>query len=150
MDTDDIPSALRASGEASTAVAPGECLHCYLDRMIDRFGSAETKARWLPALTSMEKIFSYCLTEPGSGSDAAALRTRAERVNDGWELNGMLVAGAIGLAFSGPGAYSLDSALGIALFTAAKSIWLLLAAAVILAILNLLVRRPAPAAPPAS
>jgi alkylation response protein AidB-like acyl-CoA dehydrogenase len=56
--------------------------------MIDRFGSAETKARWLPALTSMEKVFSYCLTEPGSGSDAAALRTRAERTNEGWKLNG--------------------------------------------------------------
>ncbi len=70
--------------------------------------------------------------------------------NNGWELNAMIVAGAIALAFSGPGAYSLDSALGIVLFTAAKSIWLVLAAAVILAILNLLVRRPAPAAPPAS
>lgn len=63
-------------------------IHNMCGGMIDRFGSAETKARWLPALTSMEKIFSYCLTEPGSGSDAAALRTRAERVNDGWELNG--------------------------------------------------------------
>jgi hypothetical protein len=36
----------------------------------------------------MEKVFSYCLTEPGSGSDAAALRTRAERTNEGWVLNG--------------------------------------------------------------
>ncbi|MCE5972914.1 acyl-CoA dehydrogenase family protein [Sinirhodobacter sp. WL0062] len=63
-------------------------IHNMCGGMIDKFGSEETKARWLPALCSMEKIFSYCLTEPGSGSDAAALRTRAERTNDGWKLNG--------------------------------------------------------------
>jgi len=63
-------------------------IHNMCGGMIDKFGSEETKARWLPPLTSMEKIFSYCLTEPGSGSDAAALRTRAERTNEGWTLNG--------------------------------------------------------------
>ena len=63
-------------------------IHNMCGGMIDRFGSDETKARWLPDLTSMRKIFSYCLTEPGSGSDAAALRTRAERTNEGWTLNG--------------------------------------------------------------
>ena len=45
--------------------------------MIDRFGSAEVKARFLPELVGMDKIASYCLTEPGSGSDAAALKTTA-------------------------------------------------------------------------
>src|SRR5579872_5076405 len=45
--------------------------------MIDRFGGDEIKARLLPELISMEKIASYCLTEPSSGSDAAALRTTA-------------------------------------------------------------------------
>ncbi|MDO5632838.1 MAG: acyl-CoA dehydrogenase family protein [Paracoccus sp. (in: a-proteobacteria)] len=63
-------------------------IHNMCGGMIDKFGSPEDKARWLPSLCSMEKIFSYCLTEPGSGSDAAALRTRAERTNDGWKLNG--------------------------------------------------------------
>ena len=63
-------------------------IHNMCGGMIDKFGSEETKAKWLPALTSMEKVFSYCLTEPGSGSDAAALRTRAERTNEGWRLNG--------------------------------------------------------------
>ncbi|MCB2115722.1 MAG: acyl-CoA dehydrogenase family protein [Rhodobacteraceae bacterium] len=63
-------------------------IHNMCGGMIDKFGSAETKAKWLPALCSMEKVFSYCLTEPGSGSDAAALRTRADRTNDGWNLNG--------------------------------------------------------------
>ena len=63
-------------------------IHNMCGGMIDKFGSEETKAKWLPALTSMDKVFSYCLTEPGSGSDAAALRTRAERTNGGWVLNG--------------------------------------------------------------
>lgn len=63
-------------------------IHNMCGGMIDRFGSAEAKTRWLPALCRMEKIFSYCLTEPGSGSDAAALRTRAEATDEGWKLNG--------------------------------------------------------------
>ncbi|HRO02499.1 MAG TPA: acyl-CoA dehydrogenase family protein, partial [Terricaulis sp.] len=46
--------------------------------MIDSFGNGEQRAHWLPQLTTMEKIASYCLTEPGSGSDAAAMRTTAK------------------------------------------------------------------------
>mgnify|MGYP002651163479 CR=1 FL=1 len=56
--------------------------------MIDRFGSAELKARFLPDLVSMDMIASYCLTEPGSGSDAAALKTTARRDGDDFVLNG--------------------------------------------------------------
>lgn len=56
--------------------------------MIDRFGTAEQRQHWLPILCRMEKLASYCLTEPGSGSDAAALRTRAERDGDHYVLNG--------------------------------------------------------------
>ena len=56
--------------------------------MIDCFGNAELKARYLPELVSMEKIASYCLTEPGSGSDAAALKTSARRDGDQYVLNG--------------------------------------------------------------
>ena len=63
-------------------------IHNMCGGMIDKFGSDASKARWLPELCRMEKLFSYCLTEPGSGSDAAALRTRAERVEGGWKLNG--------------------------------------------------------------
>ncbi|RCW86701.1 acyl-CoA dehydrogenase family protein [Paracoccus lutimaris] len=63
-------------------------IHNMCGGMIDKFGTDANKARWLPDLCSMEKVFSYCLTEPGSGSDAAALRTRAERVDGGWKLNG--------------------------------------------------------------
>ena len=56
--------------------------------MIDCFGSAELKARFLPDLVSMDKIASYCLTEPGSGSDAAALKTTARLDGDHYVLNG--------------------------------------------------------------
>ena len=63
-------------------------IHNMCGGMIDKFGNEASKARWLPDLCSMEKVFSYCLTEPGSGSDAATLRTRAERVEGGWKLNG--------------------------------------------------------------
>ena len=56
--------------------------------MIDHFGSDDLRARFLPDLVSMEKIASYCLTEPGSGSDAAALRTRAVLDGDHYVLNG--------------------------------------------------------------
>ena len=63
-------------------------IHNMCGGMIDKFGSEETKQKWLPSLCSMEKVFSYCLTEPGSGSDAAALKTRAEKTNEGYKLNG--------------------------------------------------------------
>lgn len=56
--------------------------------MIDCFGDAELKARYLPDLVSMQKIASYCLTEPGSGSDAAALKTSARRDGDHYIVNG--------------------------------------------------------------
>ena len=56
--------------------------------MIDRFGGAEVKAKYLPDLVSMETIASYCLTEPGSGSDAAALKTRAVRDGDHYVVTG--------------------------------------------------------------
>jgi len=56
--------------------------------MIDRFGSDEQRRKWLPDLVLMRKLASYCLTEPGSGSDAAALRTRAVRDGDHYVLDG--------------------------------------------------------------
>jgi alkylation response protein AidB-like acyl-CoA dehydrogenase len=56
--------------------------------MIDRFGNAAQRARFLPRLMNMEHFASYCLTEPGSGSDAAALATTARRDGDDYVLNG--------------------------------------------------------------
>src|SRR5260370_5910318 len=56
--------------------------------MIDRFGDDAQRARFLPKLMTMQHFASYCLTEPGSGSDAAALATRAMRDGDDYVLNG--------------------------------------------------------------
>jgi len=56
--------------------------------MIDRFGDETQRARFLPKLMNMEYFASYCLTEPGSGSDAAALQTRARRDGDDYVLDG--------------------------------------------------------------
>lgn len=63
-------------------------IHNMASWMIDNFGSEELKARYLPDLVTMDKIASYCLTEPGSGSDAAALKTKAVRDGDHYVLNG--------------------------------------------------------------
>lgn len=84
----DATLVFEALAMACPAVGSFLSIHNMCGGMIDKFGSKETKERWLPDLCSMNKIFSYCLTEPGSGSDAAALRTRAERTNEGYRLNG--------------------------------------------------------------
>ncbi|MEZ5731332.1 MAG: acyl-CoA dehydrogenase family protein [Paracoccaceae bacterium] len=84
----DATLVFEALAMACPAVGSFLSIHNMCGGMIDKFGSPEDKARWLPSLVSMEKVFSYCLTEPGSGSDAAALRTRADRTNEGFTLNG--------------------------------------------------------------
>ncbi|MEM9349437.1 MAG: acyl-CoA dehydrogenase family protein [Pseudomonadota bacterium] len=56
--------------------------------MIDSFGSEALRNARLTSAVSMETFYSYCLTEPGSGSDAAALKTKADRTNEGYVLNG--------------------------------------------------------------
>ena len=63
-------------------------IHNMVAWMIDSFGDADLQARYLPKLVTMEHIASYCLTEPGSGSDAAALKTMARLDGDHYVLNG--------------------------------------------------------------
>lgn len=63
-------------------------IHNMVAWMIDTFGDQQLKDRYLPDLVTMEKIGSYCLTEPGSGSDAAALKTTARLDGDHYVLNG--------------------------------------------------------------
>jgi acyl-CoA dehydrogenase len=63
-------------------------IHNMASWMIDKFGNAAVKARYLPDLISMETIASYCLTETGSGSDAASLKTTARREGDHYIVNG--------------------------------------------------------------
>jgi alkylation response protein AidB-like acyl-CoA dehydrogenase len=73
-------------GDVSTAAFIS--IHNMATWMIDNFGSDDLRGRYVPRLTTMELIASYCLTEPGSGSDAAGLRTTAKRDGDHWVLNG--------------------------------------------------------------
>lgn len=63
-------------------------IHNMVSWMIDSVGSPDLKARYLPSLVTMEHFASYCLTEPGSGSDAAALSSRAVRDGDHYRLTG--------------------------------------------------------------
>ncbi|MGW1327811.1 acyl-CoA dehydrogenase family protein [Streptomyces antibioticus] len=64
-------------------------IHNMVAWMIDRYGDAGQRERLLPRLCAMEDLAAYCLTEPGAGSDAAALTTRAVREGDGWVLSGV-------------------------------------------------------------
>ena len=64
-------------------------IHNMVAWMIDRYGSDEQRQRFLPELCTMEHLGSYCLTEPGAGSDAAALKTRAVRDGDHYVVNGV-------------------------------------------------------------
>ena len=64
-------------------------IHNMVNWMIDRFGSDQQRAHWIPKLCGMESLACYCLTEPSAGSDAAALRTRARREGDTYVLDGV-------------------------------------------------------------
>jgi len=75
-----------AYGDVATAAYLS--IHNMCAWMIDRFGAEALRSRYLPRLASMELIASYCLTEPGAGSDAASLATTARRNGDHYVLNG--------------------------------------------------------------
>ncbi|WP_039796304.1 acyl-CoA dehydrogenase family protein [Nocardia araoensis] len=70
------------------AIAAYISIHNMATWMIDRYGDDEQRHRWLPRLTAMELLASYALTEPGVGSDAAALSTKAVRDGDDYVFNG--------------------------------------------------------------
>ncbi|MDB5624709.1 MAG: acyl-CoA dehydrogenase domain protein, partial [Tardiphaga sp.] len=77
-----------ALAQGCPAVSAFISIHNMASWMIDCYGSEAQRQTWLPRLCTMELIASYCLTEPGSGSDAAALRTRAVIDGDHYVLNG--------------------------------------------------------------
>jgi alkylation response protein AidB-like acyl-CoA dehydrogenase len=84
----DAALVFEALAEACPAVAAYISIHNMCAWMLATWGNEAARARHLPALTTLEKYCAYCLTEPGSGSDAAALRTRASRTAGGWSLDG--------------------------------------------------------------
>ena len=77
-----------ALAKGCPTVAAFLSIHNMCTSIVDTYGSPEQRRAWLPSLTSMATIASYCLTEPGSGSDAAALKTRAIRDRDHYILDG--------------------------------------------------------------
>lgn len=76
-----------ATGDPS--IAAYISIHNMVTWMIDTYGSDEQRRTWVPGLCSMDQLGSYCLTEPGAGSDAAALSTKAVRDGDDYILNGV-------------------------------------------------------------
>ncbi len=74
---------------ADPTVAAFLSIHNMCAWMIDTFGTHEQRKNWVPRLASMEAIASYCLTEPGAGSDAGALRTKAVREGDSYLIDGV-------------------------------------------------------------
>ncbi len=85
LDAAIVIEALAYGDVASTAYLS---IHNMAAWMIDRFGDEALRARFLPKLATMELIAAYCLTEPGSGSDAASLKTSAQLDGDAYVLNG--------------------------------------------------------------
>ncbi|MGK4579167.1 acyl-CoA dehydrogenase family protein [Kitasatospora sp. HPMI-4] len=81
--------AFEALATGCPSIAAYLSIHNMVAWMIDRNGTDGQRARWLPRLCSAEYLGSYCLTEPGAGSDAAAITTRAVRDGDHWVLRGV-------------------------------------------------------------
>jgi len=84
----DATLVFEALSMACPSVAAFLSIHNMCAKMIDTFADSALKARVLPDVLALNTVLSYCLTEPGSGSDAAALRTRAQRTNEGYVLDG--------------------------------------------------------------
>ena len=84
----DATLVFEALSMSCASVAAFLSIHNMCLKMLDNYGSDDLKARYMPKALTMETVFSYCLTEPGSGSDAAALKTRATRTNDGYTVTG--------------------------------------------------------------
>ncbi|MCE8511747.1 acyl-CoA dehydrogenase family protein [Ruegeria pomeroyi] len=84
----DATLVFEALSMACPSVAAFLSIHNMCAKMLDNFASDELKARVMPDVLSLNTVLSYCLTEPGSGSDAASLKTRAEKTNEGYVLNG--------------------------------------------------------------
>jgi alkylation response protein AidB-like acyl-CoA dehydrogenase len=75
--------------KADPTIAAFLSIHNMCAWMVDTFGTDEQRKSWVPRMASMEAIASYCLTEPGAGSDASALRTKAVRAGDDYVIDGV-------------------------------------------------------------
>jgi hypothetical protein len=84
----DATLVFEALAMACPSVAAFISIHNMCLNMIAKYGSEALRDRWMEKLASLQAVASYCLTEPGAGSDAASLRTRAQRTGSGWSLTG--------------------------------------------------------------
>jgi len=84
----DATLVFEALSGACPAVAAYLSIHNMCAAMLDKFGSDHVIENWLKPAVQLDKFLAYCLTEPGSGSDAAALKTRAEKTENGFSLTG--------------------------------------------------------------
>ncbi len=84
----DATLVFEALSMACPSVASFLSIHNMCAAMLDKFASDDLKSRILTPAIGLETVLSYCLTEPGAGSDAAALRTKADRTNEGYSLTG--------------------------------------------------------------
>jgi len=84
----DATLVFEALSQSCASVAAFLSIHNMCAKMIELYGSAQMKSDRLPAAAAMQTIYSYCLTEPACGSDAAALTTRAEKSAEGYRLTG--------------------------------------------------------------
>ena len=75
--------------KGDTTIAAYISIHNMVVWMIDTFGDDAQRQRWVPGLAAMTDLGSYCLTEPGAGSDAAAITTSARRDGDDYVINGV-------------------------------------------------------------
>ncbi|MET0270531.1 MAG: acyl-CoA dehydrogenase family protein [Sphingomonas sp.] len=110
-----------AYGCASTSAIIS--IHNMVSWIFDTYGSADIKARFLPTLVTGERIASYCLTEPGAGSDAASLKTKAVRDGDDWLITGskaFISGGGVNDVYAVMARTSDDGAGGITCFAVEK------------------------------
>ncbi|WP_296424360.1 acyl-CoA dehydrogenase family protein [Yoonia sp.] len=84
----DATFVFEALSQSCASVAAFLSIHNMCAKMIETYGSDALRARVLPRALRMDMVLSYCLTEPASGSDAAALKTRAQRTDNGYSLTG--------------------------------------------------------------
>jgi alkylation response protein AidB-like acyl-CoA dehydrogenase len=84
----DATLVFEALSRSCASVAAFLSIHNMCAKMLESYAAPDLRDRLLPPALRMETFFSYCLTEPGSGSDAAALKTKAVRTNEGYELTG--------------------------------------------------------------
>lgn len=86
---EDAVAIVERLAKGDPAVAAYITIHNMVARMIDTYGTPQQREEWLPRLVTMEDLGAYCLTEPGAGSDAAAITTSAIRSGEDYILTGV-------------------------------------------------------------